>query len=226
MNKSTKTKSFLTLLLVVVCTSLWAQENSVKLYSNFLYLNSEYIPTRYAYEAKLFNYNSISVAFRRITKRGLIHELEAKAFFKKQNDASGEVQWKDIQVRYQLGAYSATLFNKIKIQPAGALTIFHSTEEIDVADFNEYKITNDRNGFNLSFFIHAEYPISEQLYLDINTSFLGFAFYLDYRETENPNIAELQRRLGGFHIEWYPTRLLRIGIGYTFGKKKENIISK
>ena len=71
-------------------------------------------------------------------------------------------------------------------------------------------------GLNASIFLRGEYHFSDLFYLDVNTTFVGGSFGVDFQEIEDPSLTDLQQRQGGFDMDFFFERLLRIGIGYKF----------
>ena len=188
-----------------------AQETSVKLYSNFYLFNSRPLPVTLSNPYDEFSFNNLSIAFREITKREWVHEIEGSYA----STDVGYAESKAYNIRYALGKYLWRSKNqKARFLLSGASRLFYQRSQIVSTGDNLNNIINDV-GLNLSLFTHLEFDLSKKFYLDINASILGMTLSRQSWK-QGPLQGELQSFGGEYNFNALNERLLRIGVGFRF----------
>ncbi len=206
--------------------SIFGQSKSLKIYSNFLLLGSEryksepiFIATRDNNNG--FEFEQITIAFRK-EKEKRFWEYEAGFLMFSEEDSINQLDHFDVHFRvekgYQLKESSNGKF-KFYLSPA-AKAYYWKEEDIPKNTIDEFPITNWLGGINLTIFLRGEYHFSEQWHLDLNISFFGSNFGVDFQKIENPILTDRQQTQGGYDFDIRQERILRIGLGYTFKKSK------
>ncbi len=206
------------LLLAITGNSAKAQKNSLKVYGNFLILNSEKEPWHFNHTPSPFSYRGISVAYQLINKEGRIHEWEIRISFDKENTDSLKFNQFNAHVRYEIGRrFKRKLSKKIDFGISGGGKIFYLHETVNRQPGFEFQRINNAVGINIAALAHLEYALSKNIYIDLSLTLGGASIDSSYQYYDNPALTERQKKQGGFDLDLFRERLLRIGVGYRFG---------
>lgn len=84
--------------------SVWTRrEAQIKIYSNFLFLNSYKVPRLFIFEPVTFQFNNGSVAYAFANK--YVHEIEMGGFLSASDYRGGDVNQEEVYVRYLFGEF-------------------------------------------------------------------------------------------------------------------------
>lgn len=196
---------------VLFCTISNAQESSVKLYTNFHLFKSNPMPTGLGDYYDELTSNQLSLAFRKISQRDWVHELEGAYL----STDLGFAKSKGYNIRYSLGRYLWKSKNeRIRLLLSGASRVFYNRLSLVSERENLNTIRRDI-GLNLSLFTHLEIDLSKKFYLDINGSFLGVTIS-DNSWKQGPLQGPLNTYNGSSILTGMNDRLLRVGVGFRF----------
>ena len=191
---------------LLVCTTSDAQESSLKLYSNFHLFKSNPTPSGLGDYYNDLTSNQFSLAFRNISQRNWVHEIEGSYL----STDLGFAESKGYNLRYSLGRYLWKSKNqKVRFLLSGASRIFYNRLRV-VSESENLNI-----GLNLSFFTHLEIDLSNRFYLDINGSFLGMTIS-DKSWKQGPLQGPPNTFDGKSSFNGLNDRLLRVGVGFRF----------
>lgn len=212
--------TFVILFVLSYFFQLSAQDRSLKVYANIQYLNSRPMPSIFNYTPALLAYNGISLAYS-----------VKKEMWKNEFEIGGNIYHLDepfaegfsYYLRYEKGYYTPLeILKKGKLAFGLAGKIFYLGEYFRVSTVGGWPLKNEVGGLALEAFIHIEYKITNQFYLDLNSNFSPITFGLNRLRIDNPNLSVRQRTTGGFDFDMLSERLLRIGFAYKFKQKKIN----
>jgi hypothetical protein len=204
-------KYYLTVVGLLPSLFLFSQESSIKLYANML-VYSEQIPSYYDNSGKNSHYNGISVAYRRIAKNGLLHQLEAKFAYDEVESVYKRI---DTALRYEIGGtMKRKIFKVLKLRLGKSFKVFHLDERITSKDYNEYPVDRKVSGLTSSIFSSLEFGLGKRLYVEIvaNWSIMTVAFDRNYYD--DPTRPAGLRNIGGTDFDFFNEKLLRIGLGF------------
>jgi len=196
---------------------LTAQQNNIKLYSNFPYLNSNPNPKPFNYNQSFIKFSGLSLAFS--TRKELWrneYEIGGQILHLNLEEYSGYIA----QFRYQRARYLKTKILK-KGQAAFGIgaKIYFFNENREPVTAASFPIQRNNGGIAIGPFAHFEYDLTNSIFIDINSNLHAFNFGLDRQIVENPLLTERQQRTGGFDFDVWSDHLLRIGIGFRFANK-------
>jgi len=198
---------------------LSGQNQSIKIYSNFLYLNSERYSLRFNSSQKGFEFEQVRLAYRK-TKEKSFFELEGGLLAFKKEESIFTKNHFDIHIRGEQGfKIRATKNGKFLMYLSLAAKVYYWTEDDLPKTSSSFETNTWTSGLNGALFFRGEYHLNEKFYLDVNTTFLGGNLSVLFTTTKNPALTERQQTQGGFDFDILTERLLRIGVGYKFGKK-------
>lgn len=216
---SNKFKNVLVLLFIVSSfCHIEAQEQSLKLYTNLFRFRHH--PT--IFENNSIDFRGLSLAYKYINDNRIAHEFEARFNTKSRSLPDDTFKNWEAQFRYEIGKYWM-LSDKLFVQRSVATSLYHLSEDINVATYNIFPQKNTYSGAKVSCFIHLEYYLTNHIYLDLNTSLISTSFEIDITQIENPNLTENQQRQSGFDFDVTFVSMFRIGVGYIFNKRKTDI---
>ena len=190
------------------------REIVIKVYGNFLYLNSYYNPRPYNFMQEPFRFWGITpaISFREKTRR-MIHEFEPK-FWASVRDENNIEEF-EVGLRYELNWYlKRALFPGFRFRygPSARVYYYHADVKKDVN--NGFPAEAQNGGLEFSFSIHFEYQISDHLRFELTSNNFNVNFAVDFLYYENPALTERQKQQGGFDFELFNQRILRLGLAY------------
>jgi hypothetical protein len=200
-----------------------AQNNSLKVYANFLYGYSGQTPQHYDHVSsgdsnEPFVYDHLSFAYRR--EKGLTaHEFELKLLFKSEGRDNHRVNQFQTQLGYELsGAFQQKLFKVLKVRLGTQVRVFYLQENIESLEYGPYPVENYSAGIWQGIFAHLEYDLNSRIYINANTCILSGSISLDGTYVDDPAKSEKQRKTGGFDFTVYNNEhILRVGVGFRLG---------
>ena len=198
-----------------ILSSMYGQESSIKLYSKFDLFDTKRYPTWKTIESEPLFFNNLSLAYRRITKREWVHELEGSYSNTGLSLNDFQTKGRGYELRYSLGRYLwKSNDQKVRFLLSGASKLFlHKAQIFSNPDQLRSEITDV--GLNLSVFTHLEIDLSKRFYLDINTSFLGMTITSQsWREVSSQSGLESYR--GKYRFNALDQGLFRLGVGFRF----------
>ena len=219
MKKQLNTLFALSFIFLSISAHLKGQNNSVKVYSNFLYLNSSQIPEHFDFERSPFQYNGLSFAYNYESKKGRMREWELKTII---NNYSEEyaIRRLDTHLRYETGKYiTKNPAKKFQLLRGWAYKAYYLHESLEPLQPDDFPSERNYSGLDLSFFVHLEYHLSEKVYIDINTSFASVSVGINTYYQYNPAYPVSQRKYTHFDFDGFNKRLMRIGVGYKFERE-------
>jgi hypothetical protein len=190
------------------------KEVVVKVYSYFLYFNSNYNPRPYNFSTEPFRFWGITpaVSFRE-SRRLMVHEFEPKFWASVRDD--NNIEEYEVGLRYELNWYlKKDIFPGFRFRygPSARIYYYHADVKKDV--MNGFPVVAQNGGLEFSFSIHFEYLFSDHFRIEISSNNFNFNFAVDDVYYDNPALTERQKSQGGFDFEVFGQRILRIGIGY------------
>jgi hypothetical protein len=205
-------KCYLTVVGLLPSLFLFSQESSIKLYANML-VHSEQIPRYYDdYSGRNSHYNGISVAYRRIAKNGLLHQLEAKFAYDKVESLHKRI---DTALRYEIGGtMKRKIFKVLKLRFGKSFKVFHLDERITSKDYNEYPVDRKVSGLNSSIFSSLEFGLGKRFYVEMVANFAIMTIAFDRNYYDDPTRPAGLRNIGGTDFDFFNEKLLRIGLGF------------
>lgn len=210
-----KTRIYQVVILILISFSGYSQETSVKVYSNFLILNSQLNPYEIDYEAAPIAYNGLTFAYRKVNPSSVIHQFEGSLSFGKRDDSSYKYNRKAFHIRYEYGKYFKKLADgKFRISLTGAVKIYGQNEDIEMSPNHQFPQNNIRAGINLTTIGGIEYDLTERIYLELGLSLVGIGFNVYYYETSDPS--RIQPTVVLQSITGFSERFIRFGMGYKF----------
>ena len=200
----------------MICSfTLFGQTKSIKIYSNFLYLNSErYNRNALSEEKTPFEFEYFTLGYRK-EKEESFWEYEAGLVLFQKDNISTSLNHVDAHFRIERGFKIRESSNgKFKFYISPSAKVYFLSEKTDSKVSTVFPMKEWIAGINGALFLRGEYHFSEKLYLDFNTTFIGGSLGINYQTIENPILTTNQRTQGGFDFDALGERLLRIGIGY------------
>lgn len=211
----------LTIVIIILCfckCNLHAQNNSIKLYANLPILNSNPNLRAFDYNQSFIKFSGLSLAIS--TRKELWrneYEIGGQILHLDLEEYSGYIA----QFRYQRARYLKKKFLK-KGQAAFGIgaKIYLFNENRDPITAASFPIRRSAGGIAIGPFAHFEYDLTKNIFVDINSNLLAFNLGFDRQRIENPLLTDRQQTTGGFDFDALAEHLLRVGIGFRFGKKE------
>lgn len=196
-------------------SSTYGQESGIKLYSKFDLFDTNRYPLWKTIDSEPLIFNNLSLAYRRITKKDWVHELEGSYSNSGLNLNDFQTKGRGYELRYSLGRYLwKSKDQKVRLLLSGASKLFlHKVQFNSGAEQLRSEITDV--GINLSVFTHLEIDLSEKFYLDINTSFLGMTL-TNQSWKQGPLQGGLESYKGKYRFNALDQGIFRLGVGFRF----------
>ena len=204
-----------------LCSTFYlsGQDKSIKVYSNFLYLNSERYSILFNPNKKGFEFEQVSLAYRKRNEKTFF-ELEGGLLTFKEELPDFAKDHFDIHIRGEQGFKMRESANgKFLFYISLAAKIYYWREDDLPKTSANFETNTWSTGLNGALFLRGEYHFNEKFYLDVNTTFLGGTLSAQFSTLKDPILTVNQQTQGGFDFDILSERLLRIGIGYKFGMK-------
>lgn len=210
-------KSFLLSFFICCTFTAFSQTKSLKVYSNFVYLNSErYVIPSVFQESSALDFEQFSLAYRTEKEKSFWEYEAGLVLFQKSNSNNTlTLDHIDMHLRIERGFKVKTSENnKFRFYISPALKAYYLVEKTNPQTSTTFPKTHWIAGINGALFFRGQYHFSEKWYLDFNTSFIGGNLGVDFQKVENPALTINQQTQGGFDFDILGERILRIGLGY------------
>ncbi|MFT5165861.1 MAG: hypothetical protein ACI8P3_001091 [Saprospiraceae bacterium] len=218
----TKLLKYIFPFLLIIPVIAHTQENSIKIYANALYFNSEQEPREIDYEPGAINYYGLTFNFRKVNNKRQFHQFETRIDSRKIDKGAYELNRLALHFRYEFGKYlKESADGKFKFQLSGAAKIFLLKEDIRRSQEFANPLTTDNKGLNFTVFGTVEYHITDRIYVEAGTSITGLTILYEKKVIDNPALTARQRSFASLDRGGFSERLLRIGVGYTFKLNKK-----
>jgi hypothetical protein len=193
-------------------------DNSLKIYGNFLYASSGQTPMHFDHDDDAaFLYNHLSFAFRK-EKATHSSEYELRLLFKSEARDNHKVTQFETSFGYEYGyELKKKLFDFMTVRFGGAGRLFYLREDIQSAEYNMFPVINSKTGVWVGAFAHLEFDITSRIYIDINTSPISMALSYNQAEVQDPALTVKQQTSDEFSVDAFGDRILRVGIGFRLG---------
>lgn len=205
------------LLFAVLCQQATAQNESLKIYSNFMRANQK--PALFDNDEGV-KFRGLSLAYR-IWNGKISQEFEVRFNARNKSELGDTSNSWEGHVRYEIGKFW-NVTDQLIIQRTVSATLYHLNEDLNFEDISIFPVNRMISGIEIGGFLHFIYEFKNNIYLDLNTSVLSASFGTQFTAIENPMLTELQRRQGGFDFDIIFFANFRIGVGYIFNAKKED----
>lgn len=216
---------FISCLFIVFHLSLFAQDNHIKVYSNFLHTYTSSTPSESDFERKLLQFKDISLAYRKMQSENLFNQFEISVKFREKMYASHVFTQNKLTIQYERGKYFKKFKNdKFRLYAAGGVQLYNLYENFIPIATNAFSIKNLDMGITLNLITGLEYHFSQQFYAELGVNLAIFSGGYVYSQYQSPNISSSYQNFGGPDLSILNNRFFRLGLGYKFGKTK-NILS-
>ncbi len=197
-------------------------QSSIKVYANFYYLNTRITPHIPPTGLQSFNFHRPSIALSRTNKKGWIIDWEISALVKNTENVDFKIKSAQAFLRFEIGKNSWVSANKkFRFQNSVSIKTTGLKSDSSPLTMTRFPRTSRNISLNFQFFTGIEYDLTERIFLDLNTSLIGWSIGADWSRSLNPNLTLSQQKQGGFDLDALHNRLLRVGVGWKFGRKED-----
>ena len=217
------------LMLSFISSSTAQARLDLKLYNVFGYFNQRENTPYFIKRDKDFSWTGISPAIKIHKAHSQMNwELAVRYGIAKQRTMASTFKEQDFSIRTEWGKYMKAGFIKnARLQISASARLFvYLSDEVPTAISPGFRITSEAGGISFSVVPHLELPLSEVLFLDINTSLLNFYYGVNFNRVHNPVLTINQQQQGGFELTIWSEYILRIGIGYRLFRKEKEMPSQ
>lgn len=220
-------KSILILFIIVTYNSEVFSQNSLKLYSNFIYSDRPDYPNYITDTTNVrFRFHQLSLGYQ-YHKNYEPREWEVRVFFKNQQLDDGEIRQFDAHVRYEFDAYflnEVDFLDGLVYSLTPSLRFFYLDELIDAPSQRAFLTKNKVGGFNYALSLDFVYNLNERLYINLVATIVSPSFAIIYSYVDNPILTENQKEQFPFDFELFSENSIRIGVGYNLSLNEEEEI--
>ena len=197
-------------------TAVFSQEKEVvvNLYTNFLYFNSSYNPRYFDFDRGPIDFFGLTPSISFFSEESeWIHEFEPRFWYQQRNQQT--IQELEAGLRYSIGRYLyRSEADNVRIRAGLAARSTYYQADFTPTTSSDFPIETRSTWFGLSLVGHVEFWITPTIKVDIST--LNFSTGLGFESvyTDNPALAEPQKKQGGFNFNTGGQRIFRVGLGF------------